>query len=161
MKKILVPVVVIVASLCAVLLPHKPLKVRATQSCYFSVSTGMTGNGWQSAWSPRGSILCVNGLNHDPNGELARGLTYWMTPYCNGDSLILNGPFMMSTNFVFGAVFGSGCDTNSNRAAYQELVIPAGNCSATFVLYGSCSNCVPTVSATQVSGGTDCYDPPQ
>ncbi len=157
MKKIIACASVIVAVVCAVLLPHKPVKVRAAEACWFSVSGGMTGNGWQSAWRPRASILCVNGLNHDPQGYLAQGMTYWMAPYCNGDSLIVYGPFLMSTNFVWGAVFGASCETNSARAAYQELVIPAGNCNATYLLTGLCSNCVPTVSATQVSGGTDCY----
>jgi hypothetical protein len=159
MKKIIVCASVIAASLCAVLLPHKP--VRAAEACYFSVSVGITGEGAQLTWNPHASILCVNGLNHDPQGYLANGEPYWMAPYCNGDSLILNGPFMMSTNFTFGAVFGSGCATNSAYAAYQSLVIPAGNCSATYLLYANCSNCVPRVSATQVSGGTDCYNQAQ
>lgn len=158
MKKIIVPIVVIVASLCAVLLPRKPVKVRAAEACTFWVTCGTTVDGQQTVWATTASIQCTNGINHDAAGDWAAGRTYVPLNYCNGDFLTVGGTTTMPTNYTFGEVYGSGCSTNSNRAAYQNIELPAGACSALYILYCRCTNCLPYVSNDLLAHASGCHE---
>ena len=108
--------------------------------CKFTVSVNMANDGTAITPPHKASILCVNGINHDPDSLLANGFAMPGNAsfgYCDNDSLIIAYDYATTANRTVGCVHGSGPYANSPGSS-KQFEIPAGSLSETILLRAGC-----------------------